>query len=57
MMPPQVDHTPAHETTVEFFARLLKAIEKFSNVEARNTDIFQSNRLVHLNQQELRTAA
>ena len=47
-MPPQVDPTPAHENTGESFALLLKAIAKFSDVEARTKDIFKSNRLVHL---------
>ena len=47
-MPPQVDPIPANQTTGESFALLLKAIAKFSDVEARTKDIFKSNQFVDL---------
>ena len=48
-MPPlRADLLAADESPGESFALLLKAIAKFSDVEAKAKDIFKANRLVHL---------
>ena len=44
----RADPLPANESPGESFALLLKAIAKFSDVEAKAKDIFKANRLVHL---------
>ena len=48
-VPPfRADLAAADENPGESFALLLKAIAKFSDVEAKAKDIFKANRLVHL---------
>ena len=46
--PRRGDLVTADESPGESFALLLKAIAKFSDVEAKAKDIFKANRLVHL---------
>ena len=46
--PPRADSLPPDESVGKSFALLLKAIAKFSDVEAKAKDIFKANRLVHL---------
>ena len=46
--PLRTESLAADESPGESFALLLKAIAKFSDVEAKAKDIFKANRLVHL---------